>query len=263
MAAAFPIPLHTPSRSPEPWTGNEHFAFKETRLSGTSGWLQTGKGRGNCSSQWYSAPLSRKPHHEKRNHPPSQRAPPPWKRDSVPHSGVYASLSNFEPIPKTAKNKEELKLKGKFRSMFTLEWMVRHSLGAAPLPGTQRTGSAPAPALQSCSFWPIRCLAVKRTPNKRVLWWAEGAQAPLQRGPRPPSHVQQTHFYIWGGGVSFVPRVVLVLFSSLVTEVDVVAHSGLLWTMRQVPVRSQRRGGMLGVGGVRLKPMGKEEFLLL
>lgn len=36
---------------------------------------------------------------------------------------------------------------------------------------------------------------------------------------------------------------------------DVVAHSGLLWTTRQIPVRSQRRGR--DAGGFRLKTMGR------
>lgn len=38
---------------------------------------------------------------------------------------------------------------------------------------------------------------------------------------------------------------------------DVVAHSGLLWTMRRIPVRSQRRGRDAGGGQAKKKTRGR------
>lgn len=66
----------------------------------------------------------------------------------------------------------------------------------------------------------------------------------MTRGLSPPSHVQETRLYIWGGAFFLLLLFVglVLFFYSLVTEVDVVAHSGLLWTTRQSPGRSQRKG---------------------
>lgn len=163
--------------------------------------------------------------------------------------------SNFEPIPKTAKNKdkEELELKGKFgvHVYFRVDGTAQPG-GCPPSWHTENRLCPCSSPAEPLGF--AHSMLCKEKTQRCALVGCRGT---------PASLTCTTDSFLHWGGAFFCCGVVLVLFSSLVTEVDAVAHSGLLWTMRQVPVRSQSKGRDAGRGGFRLKPMGKKEFLLL